>query len=461
MMPGTGRRWRRRLATLMLRLTEARAPAGRFGRWRELEQSQWWSSEQLERLVETRLAALLRHAADTVEFYAEQFCAAGINVAAVRRVEDLGGLPILERRQVREHFAALTSRAVPEADRRLNATGGSTGEPLRLWQDAQRDDLNMADRYRTRRWAGWDFGEPSLTLWGAPTDFVGRRGLKTWMKGLVLGSERTLSAWDLGDDRLLEYARILERHRPVLVSGYVSALYLFARFLSRRGIIVRGVRGVISGAEVLFPHQREIIESVFRAPLLNRYATREAGGIAHECDHRAGMHVNIENILIEVVEAGRPCAVGTVGDLLVTTLNNRAMPLIRYRIGDRGMLLGRACPCGRGLPLMQVAEGRISDHLQAPSGRRVVGTLFPHLFKDYGAILLGQAVQERPDRVRVDLVLEAGANIEQLAGLQADLERVLAPDFSVKLRQVPDLVSTSTGKHRFVIPYEGSEGATP
>jgi len=110
---------------------------------------------------------------------------------------------------------------------------------------------------------------------------------------------------------------------------------------------------------------------------------------------------------------------------------------------------------------MQVAEGRISDHLQAPSGRRVVGTLFPHLFKDYGAILLGQAVQERPDRVRVDLVLEAGANIEQLAGLQADLERVLAPDFSVKLRQVPDLVSTSTGKHRFVIPYEGSEGATP
>ena len=186
------------------------------------------------------------------------------------------------------------------------------------------------------------------------------------------------------------------------------------RYTFRGTVMLNGkFKGEISSNDTLIIGERAVLQADVRAGRLvvNGEVTGNLSALERiELKRTARVYGDVEAPVV-VVEEGRPCAVGEVGDLLVTTLNNRAMPLIRYRIGDRGMLLEGGCPCGRGLPLMQVAEGRISDSFTAPSGRRVSGVLFPHLFKDHRAIVLGQAVQESPSRIRVDLVLEDGTSL--------------------------------------------------
>jgi phenylacetate-CoA ligase len=121
-----------------------------------------------------------------------------------------------------------------------------------------------------------------------------------------------------------------------------------------------------------------VIEAVFGCPVFNRYGCREVGIIASECPAHDGLHVAAEGLVVEVLCDGRPARPGELGAVVVTDLLNRAMPLIRYRVGDAAVPEDRPCACGRGLPRLRSVTGRVADFLVGADGRLVAGPFLAH-----------------------------------------------------------------------------------
>ena len=133
------------------------------------------------------------------------------------------------------------------------------------------------------------------------------------------------------------------------------------------------LRALMTSGEWLNPGLRERLQRTFAVPVLDVYGSTEFKEIAWQCRKGSGYHINMESVIVEIVdEQGKAVAPGEEGEILVTSLTNRAMPLIRYATGDRGRALEGRCPCWRGLERLERIEGRVSDYLRIPERGLVI-----------------------------------------------------------------------------------------
>ena len=148
----------------------------------------------------------------------------------------------------------------------------------------------------------------------------------------------------------------------------------------------------------MFPFQREKIENIFKAKVFNRYGCREFGNIATECEMHNGLHINSDRFIIEIVdEKGNKCENGTLGEILVTDLDNFVFPFIRYKIGDLAIMSETACTCRRNLPLLEKVEGRVFEMIQGPNGNVVAGTFWTLLRNKVEGFSKFQIIQNKID----------------------------------------------------------------
>src|SRR5690606_29109428 len=118
------------------------------------------------------------------------------------------------------------------------------------------------------------------------------------------------------------------------------------------------LKSVLTQSELASRHLRERLRAIWGASLTDTYSASEVGVMALQCPHSGQYHVQSEVALVEVIDAaGRPCAPGEMGRVVVTPLHNFAQPLFRYDIGDLAEV-GEACACGRGLPTLARIIGR-------------------------------------------------------------------------------------------------------
>jgi phenylacetate-CoA ligase len=230
---------------------------------------------------------------------------------------------------------------------------------------------------------------------------------------------------------------------------------------------------VLTTGEVLHPFQRAAIEAQFRCQVYDAYGG-DGMDVAFQCGHSSGYHINAEAVLVEVLdEAGHPVSAGQEGQIVLTNLNNLAMPFVRYAIGDLGSLRAEPCPCGRGLPLLDHVAGRSSDQLVLSSGRALLMWFFTTLFRQTPGIDAFQARQTAPDRIVITLApgrdfghlpatgegaaagaqrLGAFVGAEQaLAYLRGRIEGEVRGEAAVELHLVERIPSGPAGKRRFFI----------
>ena len=185
--------------------------------------------------------------------------------------------------------------------------------------------------------------------------------LKTHLHHSVLRRD-VINSFEFNADTLAASVRRYRQARPRVVVGYANAVYEFARYAKQAGFELPPPIGVITSAEMLYPYQRQLIEEVFGAAVFNRYGCREVMMIGAECERHCGLHVTSDNLFVDGVQRdGRECKPGETGEVIITDLHNFAMPLIRYKVGNIGAWSESACPCGRGLPLMDVVNGQVLD----------------------------------------------------------------------------------------------------
>jgi phenylacetate-CoA ligase len=198
---------------------------------------------------------------------------------------------------------------------------------------------------------------------------------------------------------------------------------------------------------------RERVERAFRAPVFDQYGCAEVPWIAGECPAYAGLHVNSDERLVEILdEQGRPVPAGTVGEVVITDLSNRAVPLVRYRLGDRAALLEGECPCGVTLPLMTPVEGRSDDLVRLVDGRTVAPTWFRSWLALGDAPVRQYRVEQHADSsISLVIVPREGADaVHRLEQLRAAMAEEIGAGAQLRLELV-DSIPHDRGKTRDVV----------
>jgi phenylacetate-CoA ligase len=408
---------------------------------RELRRRQFDPPEVIRARQLAALQGQLRHAYATVPYYRAAWEGAGLHPSNLKTLEDLEAFPILTKTDIRRHERSLISSAFDISKLRLKRTSGSTGVPLNIYIEEPAVQWKSACTIRSDEWSGWRLGQSVAKAWGAENQHF---GLKAFLRNHFLDRAINLDTLNINDSRLSDFATSLRRHQPGLIYGHAHSLYLIACSLKKMGITDVRPNGVISTAMLLHSWQRVVIEQVFGCPVTNRYGCEEVSLIACECEEHNGLHLNADSIYTTVDVA--------TGQLLVTDLTNRAMPLIRYRIGDVVVASSRHCRCGRGLPLIERVEGRDADYVVTPSGRLISGiSLTDHFGCNVPGAAQVQIVQESLTVLRIRIVPDDDFGLESRKKLAALVEEMFGSGVHHEVEVVQSIPQEASGKYRFCI----------
>jgi phenylacetate-CoA ligase len=430
-------------------------------RYDALMQSQWLNREELQTLQFGKLQRLVDYAYQHVPFYRRSFDRVGFQPGDLKRDPTcFEKLPIVTKQLMRENPEEFFSDD-PKLRNSLRPhhTSGSTGEPFTFWEDLNKRDYVTAETFRTSTWSGWKLGEPLAYLWGGSGTLEA-----TWLQKLrsaVMNftfNQFCIDAYDLSRDNLLRLVGNIRRRQPTLLVGYTTALYTFARFVRDEGLSDIQFRGVISTAEVLFPHQRKLIEETFRCQVFNRYSTTEVGIIASECEAHSGMHISMENCYVEIFKDNHPVADDQPGEIVVTNLNNYGFPFIRYQLKDTVQRSGAECSCGRKSPLMECVHGRTVDLFHTTDGRVIWGDLEPSVFQVEG-IRQCQVVQRALDLLLIRVVKDETFGEPQKQKIVRVVKKIMGENTRVEFEFPDQLPQLKSGKFRYA--YSELSGTQP
>ncbi|HJT77667.1 MAG TPA: phenylacetate--CoA ligase family protein [Gemmataceae bacterium] len=418
-------------------------------RYRTLLQTQFDPPEVVRARQWQAVAALLRHAYDTAPFWRERLDRAGLPPDRVRSWDDFRSLPVLTKHDLRARRDDLVSRLYDPATLHRKKTSGSTGVSLEILIDEDSLQWKRACTLRADEWSGWRLGERVAMVWGNP-DYL-RHGWRGRLRNRLLERRRYLDTLKMDEAALARFAESLRQTPASLLFGHAHSVYLFAEYVGRTGGGVRP-RGIITSAMVLHDWQRHVIEEVFGCRVTNRYGCEEVSLIACECERHEGLHVNADGVFVEVLRDGRPARPGEAGSVVVTDLTNRAMPLLRYQVGDVAVLADRRCPCGRGLPLLERLEGREADYVLTPRGELISGiSLTENFALHVPGVAQLQIVQEELAHFRFRVVRGPDFGPHSLARLGDLVAERFGPDVTHECEYVECIPPEPSGKYRFCI----------
>lgn len=429
-------------------LVDKKNGSRRLQRLRELEGFQWQPPEAIEERRWSRVKQLLEHAYRTVPYYRQLFDAHGVNIDALVRERNLSAIPILRKSTVRTHD--LRSSDYDPAGLRTSKTGGSTGVPLKLFFTPVCEDYRNAAEMMTDGWAGVRLGDKRFAVWGNP---VRPKGFKQHFRARLINPTVFLDTMNLSPETLREGVRAWNEEGCDFIFGHSHSIYQFAEYVLRQGHKVKKPKAIMATSMMLLAHERERIEQAFGAPVFDRYGCEEVGLIASECAVHRGMHLNAEDLILEVVDdQGNPLPPGQTGKVVVTDLNNLAMPLIRYQNEDMAALLQEPCSCGRSLPLISKPAGRIADFLKRPDGSLVAGvSLIERTLTAIAGISQMQIIQEQLKEIRINLVANERYDARAEQKLRDEFWSVFGPEVRVTINPVEMIQQEPNGKFRFSI----------
>ena len=414
----------------------------------ELERTQWLPEDELRDLQLNRLQRLLMHAHENVPYYRQLYRRLGIHPHDIKCLEDFQALPVLTREAVQQNLESMVAENAARRALLLDSTGGSTGEPMQFYVDRSFYRMYVANTRRGRAWHGLGEGLKAAWFWGALQDLPDwnwRQRVRSWLK-----QERFLSAFDVTEETMSRFYRMLVNWQPELFVGYPSVLSLFAQFVRDSGPRAVHPRLIETSAEQLYAPQRELLEDIFECPVANHYASRELGSMAYECE-LGGLHVAGDLVYLEILTDGEPAKPGQIGEVVGTSFSQFAMPLIRYKNGDLAVQATEPCPCGRFLPLLEEIAGRSNDCLASDRGRFIHSAFFAYLFQYMPEIDRYQVYQADTGSLEVRLACRQPLSEAQLDSLGARIQERFGPSTHVTMQVVEQLQLTPAGKHRFVI----------
>ena len=386
----------------------------------QLQRTQRWPAHTLTEHQFRQLRELVVHAVNTVPFYRDHmrrariFTGIGINPVSFKR------WPVLTRPEVRAAGDTLLTSRIPQAHGTIEwrSTSGSTGHPIRTAMSELDGLFRAAALIRAYAWYGIDTRGKFASIRPGVT----KRQHDSW--GLLyagLATTGPLATLQINEDIGLQLDWLCDEAPDYLLSlgNNLRSLIVLGRERGRRP---SGLRALLSYADRPPSDLAALAREEWKVPVHDLYSSAEFGPIALACPEHGNLHVQSENVMVEILdEKENDCEAGQTGKVVITSLHNFAMPLIRYDIGDYATV-GVPCRCGRTLPVIEAVQGRARNMATDPTGRRFWPMITPYIWLET-PITQRRLVQRTAQAIEVQYVSPRELGDDEKARIVAALAR--------------------------------------
>jgi phenylacetate-CoA ligase len=408
-----------------------------------LRRELYLDDEAVKNLQEQRLSSLINHAYNNVAYYRRVFDAACIQPRQIRVISDLRKIPITSRVALAKHAARdITARGADINKCKNLLTSGSAGIPLNIFVNSRERRLRGLFNQMVNLENGCSIADKVLYI-------TGERHFQKKKLCSYLGvlRESYISIYSSADE-------ILDRiysFRPTVIRGFVSNIMEVALKIEKVGLSGIKVSRIITTAEVLGKKEKELIARIFKAEVFNNYASNECGMMAWECRAHNGLHINSSNLILEVVDDQGNSLDEGEGNIVVTNLSLYTMPLIRYKIGDQGILTLKKCPCGRTPILLKRIIGREVELLRLPAGPANLYYPLTDLIDGFPGIEQYQLGQGPDNDITVKIIRNEAFKESDADLLLYKCSALLGGKINLHYEFVTEITKSGSGKYKTII----------
>ena len=402
-----------------------------------------------DKLDDFRLRLLVRQlesACENVPFYETFFREQKLHPRDITGITDLSKLPIVTKEIILQDAKQFINRHYPAKKCRISFSSGSTGEPFRSYFDLTSwFRKKYYSKLRARHKCGLRVGE-KIAIFEAETPD------KLTKKNSLLRYIRLpyhVQIFSIFDDLDVTYEKVT-KFNPQNYYGPPGYLFHLAQTQSQHATQPKKLKRIFTASEYLSQNVRDYLERSFHVFVFDHYGCTETKEVAWQCHERNGYHINEDEVICEILDGSNAVPDGEVGDIVLTDLRNRAMPFIRYRIGDRGMMLKESCPCGLNFKLMRPVAGRDSEYIFLPGGERLSPYLLTTAIEKVSGLLKYQIIQKDEKKMLVKVVIETGMHDISLKQIEDNLQQVVQNKLEVVIEVCDQIGIGDNGKFKVV-----------
>ena len=358
-------------------------------------------------------------------------------------------VPVMQKSDLQRPLKERLSDGYSKRKIYVGKTSGSSGHPFIFAKDRFCHALTWAEFIDRYNWIGINLNKSlQARFYGIPLDFYGN--LVERFKDRI-SLRRRFNVFDLSDQKLEGFLDRFKRSNFDYINGYTSSIVLFAKYLEKRQLVLTDVcpnlKVCIVTSEKLFENDKKLIESAFGVSVINEYGASEVGLIAFEKSSEEWL-VNSESLFIEVLdENNRILPYGEEGRIVVTSLYNKAHPMIRYEIGDTGTLSKNS---SFKRPILKKLTGRTNDVAILANGKVVPGLTFYYVTKsiieDAGSIKEFVIIQTHLDRFKIEYVSDHEFSTVQINKILSAIKIFVGKNLRVDIERKPVLLRNKSGK---------------
>jgi phenylacetate-CoA ligase len=413
-----------------------------------LEQSQWWDRERLAEYQLAKLRIILKHAGDHVPYYRALFRSIGFDPRMISRTSDLRGIPLLDKATVLASPGDFIADNIGAEHRLYFTTGGTMGQPLGLYNLRDSGLRERAFIYSLWARAGFRRTDQRAILRGWAV-----RDKQHWRYN---ARERAyiFSNFHMTPENVARYAGVMRRRRLGYLHVFPSAAIDFARHLKDLGLEPPRFRTVLAASENLYPGQRDFIESFYGARMFSWYGHTENVILAGECEVSNYYHIYPEYGFVEVIreDGSQAEAEGDTGELVGTSLDNLAMPLIRYRTDDWAVIGPPKCECGRNYPLLKETYGRWHQEMLVGNLNNLISVTALNLHNDaFDRVQQLQFYQREKGKVELRIRRKPDYTETDSRRILESLNEKIGDTAEISIRFTDEIPLMPRGKFRLVI----------
>lgn len=406
----------------------------------------WLSPKELSHLRFNRLKDQLLKAYENVSYYQTAFKQRGLDPQHLRTLFDLNDYPIIDRDVIQQNESLFLSRNFPFEKMVKSHSSGSTGKPLWTYFDKNTwVRKKYLSKLRTRMECGLKLGDKVAIFDTAPPAELAARNRKISFLTPAL-RVKFFSIFEETEKNLNQ----LIQWGAHDIDSPPNHLFRMAQEMERKKLETPSVKKIFTSSEYLELNMRKFIEKAFGAEVFDIYGCTEMKEIAWECERHEGYHINEDDVIVEILHDNSPAQPGEIGDIVLTDLSNKAMPLIRYRIGDRGLLVPGNCSCGRSFSRMVPAAGRASEYIATPGGSKISPYRFTTAIEKTRGLLQYQFIQDTLDSITVKVIMDGQRNDKEIMEIQEKIQPILGDDISIHVKICDKIKLEENGKYKVV-----------
>jgi len=424
----------------------------------ELKKRHTWSKEEFEAYQLPQLKRLLKHASLNVPFYRDKFKEVNFNPDKIKTVRDLSSLPLLEKSSLKANPDIFIDERINKKKIIVLHTTGSTGTPLKIYSSPIDRQLNYAFFNDYLNSLGVDLNSKRATF-GGRIIVNPKQNTPPFWRYSYFQKNMIFSSYHLSNENLPYYYHKLRHFGPEYIDAYPSSIYSLSQFILKfKNSESLKPNVIVTSGATLFEEQRETIEEAFQTKVSDQYGCAEECIFVAQCS-KGKYHYRPDYSVVEILNKdGKPSLPGERGEIVCTGLINQTMPLIRYRIGDEGILSSDNCSCGLNTPFFEKIIGRMDDFIITPDGRHI-GRLSPVL-KGF-PVKEAQYVQKRIDQVVVNIVPDEAFNDLWEKELVKELQKRLGYSLDIEINYKNEIHRGPGGKQRTVISLINNANRVP